>query len=204
MQRTIAVALTAFLVLSAGCTAISDVPQQPDLDGIDDPAVAENHTVTITDVVDGDTMDIRFNDGSTDTIRLLGVDTPEVHTDVDPNEYEGIPDNQRGREWLRGWGDNASSYAKTRLAGETVTIAFDRRSDRRGSYDRLLVYIYQNDSNFNKQLLVDGHARMYDSRFEKRGRFAAAETTARSNDIGLWGYPDEQAHMTTGARPTAA
>jgi micrococcal nuclease len=202
MQRTVAVIVTAILILSGGCIAISDLPQPTD---IDEPAIAGNHTVTITDVVDGDTMDIRFRNGSTDTVRLLGVDTPEVHTDVDPNEYEGIPDNQRGREWLRGWGDNASSYAKTRLGGETVTIAFDRQSNRRGSYDRLLVYIYQNDSNFNKQLLVNGFAQMYESRFSKRGPYAAAETSARSNDIGLWSYPDEQASMSTHtASPTAA
>jgi micrococcal nuclease len=205
MQRTSAVTFTAILILTAGCTAISDLPQQPDLDDIDDPTVAENHTVTIVDIVDGDTMDIRFTNGSTDTVRLLGVDTPEVHTDVDPNEYEGIPDNQRGKEWLRGWGENASNYAKTRLAGETVTITFDRQSDRRGTYDRLLVYIYQNDSNFNKQLLMNGYARMYESRFSKRGPYAAAETSARSNDIGLWSYPDEQASVSTHtASPTAA
>jgi micrococcal nuclease len=202
MQRTITLIITAILILPAGCIAIQDLPQPPD---IDDPAIADNYTVTITDVIDGDTMDIRFKDGSTDTVRLLGVDTPEVHTDVDPSEYEGIPDTQRGRRWLRGWGGNASSYAKSRLAGETVTIAFDRQSDRRGSYDRLLVYIYQNDSNFNKQLLLNGYARMYDSRFSKRQHFAAAETSARSNDIGLWSYPDDQAHRTThAARPVVA
>jgi micrococcal nuclease len=202
MQRTVALILTAILIVPAGCIAISDLPQPPD---IDDPAIADNYTVTIVDVVDGDTMDVRFKDGATDTIRLLGVDTPEVHTDVDPSEYEGIPDNQRGQQWLRDWGENASSYAKNRLAGETVTIAFDRRSDRRGSYDRLLVYIYQNDSNFNKQLLRNGYARMYDSEFSKRDSFATSETIARSNDIGLWGYPDEQASMPTHtAPPTAA
>ena len=32
--------------------------------------------VEITKVIDGDTMDVRFRDGSTDRVRLLGVDTP--------------------------------------------------------------------------------------------------------------------------------
>jgi micrococcal nuclease len=197
MQRTIALTFTVILILTAGCTAISDLPQQPDdlptPPDIDDPTITETHTVTITHVADGDTMEIRFKNGSTDTIRLLGVDTPEVHTNVEPNEYEDIPDTHHGREWLRGWGKNASSYAKTRLTGETVTIAFDRQSDRRGSYDRLLVYLYLNDSNFNKQLLSNGYARLYDSEFTKRGSFAAAETTARSNDVGLWRYPENKA-----------
>lgn len=33
----------------------------------------------ITRVIDGDTMDVLFNDGRTDRVRLLGVDTPETN-----------------------------------------------------------------------------------------------------------------------------
>jgi micrococcal nuclease len=35
--------------------------------------------VTIIKVTDGDTMDIRYRDGRTHTLRLLGVDTPETY-----------------------------------------------------------------------------------------------------------------------------
>lgn len=72
----------------------------------------QEYQVSITDVIDGDTMNIQFQNGSTDTIRLIGVDTPEVHTSTNPQEFEGIPDNSDGKSWLSLWGDKATTYAK--------------------------------------------------------------------------------------------
>ena len=37
-----------------------------------------NPQVRVIEVIDGDTIVVAFADGSTDTIRLLGVDTPKV------------------------------------------------------------------------------------------------------------------------------
>lgn len=197
---------TAFLIATAGCAGIAGLDEPPNRDSsrspaVDGPSIERTHTVTVTKVVDGDTMEIRFQNGSTDTIRLLGVDTPEVHTGVEPAEYDGIPDNDQGRAWLERWGDSASTYAKSELAGESVTIAFDRQSPRRGSYDRLLVYVFlDNETHFNKQLLVNGYARLYDSEFGKRYEFGSAEATAQSEGVGLWGYTDENAHIGTHSR----
>ncbi|ELZ24363.1 endonuclease, partial [Haloterrigena salina JCM 13891] len=36
-------------------------------------SISESTTVTVTNVVDGDTIDIEYQNGSTDTVRLLGV-----------------------------------------------------------------------------------------------------------------------------------
>jgi len=198
MKRSVLI-ITVLLTTTAGCAGIADVSEDLDRDiptspDVNEQGIESTYTVTITKVVDGDTMDVRFQNGSTDRIRLLGVDTPEVHTDVDPAEYEGIPESGQGRNWLQGWGDNASSYAKSQLTDETVTIAFDRQSPNRGGYDRLLVYVYiDNETIFNRQLLINGYARLYDSEFNKRDEFTAAEATAQSENVGLWGYPSEQA-----------
>ncbi|MFC7059982.1 lamin tail domain-containing protein [Halovenus salina] len=143
-------------------------------------------TVTITNVIDGDTVDIEFENGSTDTVRLLGVDTPEVHVSVDPSEYEGIPDTEAGRECLRDWGDQASEYAKDELTGRTVTLQFDEKSDSRGSYGRLLGYLIVGGENFNYQLVSGGYARVYDSDFTQSDRFYNAEDSAQSSQTGVW------------------
>jgi len=145
-------------------------------------------TVEVVRVIDGDTLEVRFADGHTEAVRLLGVDTPEVHVAVDPPEYEGIPDTEAGRDWLRDWGHKASEFARLTVGGETVTIAVDPVADRRGSYGRLLVYVYHDGANFNRQLIEQGYARLYDSTFSKRDAFAAAEATAQSNDVGLWNF----------------
>lgn len=151
-------------------------------------------TVTVVSVTDGDTMDVRMPDGSTETIRLLGVDTPETSaSQTDPSEWDGIPDNADGREWLAQWAGRASEYAEERLAGREIYIEVDPESDRRGTYDRLLVYAYQSESSaksFNLRLLENGYARLYDTQFAQRSEFRSAESVARSNDVGVWDYSE--------------
>lgn len=175
-RRALAVAV---LVLTAGCTV--DVQL-----GDSTPTPAESRTATVVDVVDGDTIDVRFADGTEERVRLLGVDTPEVHTEVAPEEYEGIPDTEASRSCLETWGDRASEYATEQLAGRTVTVVTDAEADRRGGYDRLLAYVETNGDSFNYALLEHGYARLYDSEFTQRDRYAAAEQQARANGTGLW------------------
>ena len=56
----------------------------------------------VSRVIDGDTIEVRYRNGTTDTIRLLGVDTPETSGGVSPQEFKGIPDTEAGRAHLRG------------------------------------------------------------------------------------------------------
>ena len=50
-------------------------------------------------------MEVELADGETDTVRLLGVDTPETTLgDVSPDEYEGFSENQAARDHLFNWG----------------------------------------------------------------------------------------------------
>lgn len=153
------------------------------------PARGTEWTVTVTRVVDGDTVEVRFPNGETDTLRLLGVDTPETSLGkVSPGEYEDVPDTTSGRDWLYKWGQRASQFATDELDGEQVRIEVDPQADRRGSYGRLLVYVYVDGENFNERLLSEGYARMYDSSFSERSRFADREEEARRNDVGLWDF----------------
>jgi micrococcal nuclease len=147
--------------------------------------------VTVTRVVDGDTLEVEYSNGTTETVRLLGVDTPETYGSVDPPEWEGIPDDTDGRQWLQGWGENATAYAEQRLGGKQIYMQVDSEADRRGSYGRLLVYVSQSQyssTSFNYRLLENGYARFYDSTFSRSSRFASAESTAMSGDVGVWGY----------------
>lgn len=155
-------------------------------DGEDDPADGPVYTVTVTDVVDGDTLDVAYRNGSTDTVRLLGVDTPEVHTSVAPDWYEGVPDTPAARDCLRAVGERASSYVRERVAGETVTLWLDTAADRRGLYGRLLGYVVHDGTTLNHDLLVDGYARVFDSTFGQRERFDEAERWARADGTGVW------------------
>lgn len=191
-MRRCAIVVLVLLVLLSGCADVSvttkrttEVPVSESPETVHDE---QEWTVDVVSVVDGDTLEVKFPDGHTENVRLLGVDTPEVHVEVDPNEYEGIPDTAAGREWLGDWGHKASEFARTQVGGKTVTIATDSQADRRGGYGRLLVYVYMDGENFNRQLIQQGYARLYDSEFAKRDSFASAEQSAQENNVGLWNF----------------
>lgn len=202
MNRWAALGLVALVAVSAGCAGVGPAPLGPGAPGESPTAVDAStdriHTVDVVDVVDGDTMDVRYANGTSETVRLLGVDTPEVTGEPTPSEFEGIPDTEAGRDWLREWGYRASDYARAELAGETVRIEVDARSDVRGSYGRLLVYLYVDGDLFNLALLERGYARLYDTQFSKRAAFSEAAERANAEGVGLWGYGEGSGGTATG------
>jgi micrococcal nuclease len=154
-----------------------------------DAVDGESVTVTVTRVIDGDTMEIEYANGTEDTVRLLGVDTPETTLSrVSPDEFAGIPDTTAGRDHLFNWGERATALAEDELEGTQVQMVFDPDSDRRGYFGRLLVYLYVDGENFNEQLLAEGYARMYDSQFSLREEFTAVEQEAQATGVGLWDF----------------
>jgi micrococcal nuclease len=194
MRQPVAALFLVLLVTGAGCG--STLPgSTPGETKMTDTATTETaradavFEVTVEEVVDGDTVTVAFSDGTVENVRLLGVDTPEVHADAWPGEFEGIPDTEAGRAHLRTWGERATAFAESRLEpGETVRVVVDETADRRGDYGRLLVYLYDEGELFNRLLLEEGYARLFDTAFGKRSAFADAEATAREAGIGLWGF----------------
>ena len=188
----------AAVVLLAGCTVtISGGTTSGDSPGAGaSPTVTngsavpvpggERVSIDVLDVVDGDTVDVRLPDGSEDTVRLVGVDTPEIHVENDPPEFEGVPDTRAGATCLRAAGHDASTYVEQRLAAGNVSLVFDPDTDRRGGYGRLLAYVYVGERNLNYALVATGHARVYDTDFVLRDVFDAAERGARSQQLALW------------------
>ena len=154
----------------------TDATQDTDTNG-------DGRQAVVTSVTDGDTFDVRFTDGTTDTVRLLGVDTPEVYSDVSPDEFGGA-----NQACLDNWADRASSFVERNVEGQNVRLGFDENEGRRGSYDRLLAYAHIDGVHLNYQLVRQGYARVYtDSAFVRKDRFLEAERDARSNNRGLWG-----------------
>lgn len=159
-------------------------------------------TATVTRVIDGDTIEVKFESGEVDTVRLLGVDTPEpIISNMDPSEY-GIPDTSRGRDWLKNWADEASAFATNELAGEQVLVVSDPTSDNRGYYGRLLAYIYVDGESFGKKLLQHGYARVYTGgEFVLEEEYLDLEANAQAADDGLWAF-DEETTPTPTSTPT--
>ncbi|MEO8606029.1 MAG: thermonuclease family protein [bacterium] len=131
-------------------------------------------TAVVTRIVDGDTVHVE-TDGRDVTVRLIGVDTPELHSRDDP------------RAAPQPFARQASDFTRLRLADRTVRLEFesDERLDR---YGRTLAYVFLPDGTFfNRELVRGGYARAYVRfPFRFREQFVADETAARQAGRGLW------------------
>jgi micrococcal nuclease len=166
-----------------------DLPPSPEAgDGERTELPDDALVATVVEVVDGDTITLRFANGACDRARLLGVDTPETYAENEPEEYEGVPATDLGRRCLDAWGRAATNFTTRVLLGERVTVAFDPNEPRRDRYDRLLVYVDRDASppSFDYRLVAEGYARVYDSEFVRRESFYAAEARAQDARRGLW------------------
>ena len=157
------------------------------------------HTVDVIQVTDGDTVDVRFDSGREENVRILGMDTPEKEQYQQyerVQEWVGIED----LDYLATWGDNATTYAQDRLADERVDISFDEaESGIFDRYDRLLAYIRYDgtgdgsrDAFYNREAVADGYSRLYSSAFTNHESFYEAEQAARADGRGVWGESDPE------------
>ena len=85
----------------------------------------DTQQVSVTRVVDGDTIEVSPQVESTTDVRLIGVVTPEVFGGVEP------------------CGPEASDFTTEQLEGQEVTLEFDE--DRVDPYDRALAYVWVSD-----------------------------------------------------------
>jgi len=140
-------------------------PQQPT-----DTAVT---LYTVVSVVDGDTLKITIN-GKTETLRLIGMDTPEV---VDP------------RKTVQCFGKEASNKAKELLSGKKISIEADASQGERDKYGRLLVYVRRRDGLFYNQYMIEqgyAHEYTYNVPYKYQSEFKAAQKAAQEAQRGLW------------------
>jgi endonuclease YncB( thermonuclease family) len=157
----------------------------------------ETTEVTVEHLSDGDTLDVTMPDGTAESIRVLGIDTPELPGNSDaerPPEWEGID----SYEYLGRWGERASEFAKQAFeVGDTVEIYFDDVADRRDPFDRLLAYVRYDatgdgsrDTLYNRKIIEEGYARVYGSGLAKHDGFRNAEEAARTSNRGVWENAD--------------
>lgn len=124
-------------------------------------------------VVDGDTIHVLLGNKD-ETIRLIGVDTPET---VDP------------RKKVQCFGKQASDFTKAKLTDKKVFLQDDPTQTNRDKYNRLLRYIFLPDStNFNKLLIEQGYAHEYTYKvpYKYQTEFKEAQKQAMANNLGLW------------------
>jgi endonuclease YncB( thermonuclease family) len=162
---------------------------------------AGEYEVDVVEVTDGDTMDVVIpdQDGIEETVRVVGIDTPETgSTDERIEEYEGITDEPA----LKDLADQATGYAEDHLAGETLTLSFDENEPARGDYGRLLGFLELPDGTvYNRQAVADGWARVYSSGFGDHDDYWDAEDAAQADGKGIWSISDPASIPESGDDP---
>lgn len=132
----------------------------------------------VKDVVDGDTFKVEILNyqnweglNQFETVRIIGIDTPETVHPTKPKEC---------------YGDKATMHAKLKLLFQHLYLGFDETI--RDRYNRILCYVFNdNGACINTEILEQGLARgYYKYPFVLMEHFKKFEQSAIDQDIGLW------------------
>ncbi|MCB9818679.1 thermonuclease family protein [Candidatus Nomurabacteria bacterium] len=138
-----------------------------------DAIVGERVLYPVVRVIDGDTIVIE-KDGVNETVRLIGIDTPETVHPSKPVQCFGKEASDQTRAWLQ---------------GENVYIEIDSQEGTRDKYGRMLGYVLRADGYFiNLELIRQGFAYeyTYNLPYQYQAEFMEAEKKAKEGERGLW------------------
>ena len=128
---------------------------------------------TIVRAVDGDTVRVEL-DGVQETVRLIGIDTPETHR-------PGTP--------VQCFGPEASRFTAALLPTGT-RVRLERDVEARDRYGRLLGYVFRASDGVFVNLALAGngfaHAYTFPPNVAHTDEFVEAAGIARDAGLGLW------------------
>jgi micrococcal nuclease len=148
--------------------------------GASAPGAAQRLTGRVVRAVDGDTLEVALDDGDTETVRVIGVDTPET---VKPDTP------------VQCFGPRASRFEHHTVEGRRVRLVTG--VEPRDYYGRLLAYVWvergptsgpPKERFLETELLRRGLARTLTFHPNDRyaHRFEGLERTAAKAGKGLW------------------
>jgi endonuclease YncB( thermonuclease family) len=128
----------------------------------------------LTDVADGDTVKLEFPKGHEESVRLIGIDTPELAHFGGPEEC----------------GAARATAALERFLGRKVRLRRDFSQDARDRYGRLLRYLElaRGGKDIGRSQLARGLAEVfvYEDPFARLAVYERAADAARDAGLGVW------------------
>jgi micrococcal nuclease len=129
-------------------------------------------TGRVVRVIDGDTVRVHF-ENRTETVRYIGVDTPET---VKPGEP------------VQCFGKRASGFNRRVVAGRLVRLRFGR--ERRDRYGRLLAYVFPGHArrSINSRLVAGGYGSVLTipPNTAHLRPYTRLEQQAKRRGLGVW------------------
>lgn len=137
--------------------------------------------ILVKRVIDGDTLQLE----SGDRVRLIGIDTPEVHES--DKLYRDSQRTQQDITTIQKLGRKSYEFTKNLVEGKRVSLEFD--VERYDKYKRLLAYVYLKDGTFvNAEIVKQGYASLMTipPNVKYADLFLKLYREARENRRGLW------------------
>ena len=109
----------------------------------------EYHVKKVTNVVDGDTIDVDidlgFDISFSSRVRLAGIDTPESRTTDKAEKVLGL---------------EAKEYVKSKIKDAKEVVIKTEKMDSSEKYGRILGWVFLDGSkiSINEQMIADGYA----------------------------------------------
>lgn len=163
-----------------GAVHFGDQPP-PGAEVIRPSAPQKGEPVAVKAVLDGDTVQL----ANGDSVRLIGVNAPEVAKRGQPGEPGGL---------------QAQRFLRELLAGKRVRLLPEE--DRRDKYGRQLAHLFLEDgTNVNALLLREGHAFAValPPNVSRADEYFRVEAEARAAQRGLWALERYQVQPAQGA-----
>lgn len=147
----------------------------------------------VSRVIDGDTIEVTRN-GKKQTVRLIGIDTPET---VDP------------RKPVQCFGAEASRYLKELVEGKELELIADPTQGNTDKYARLLRYLILDGNDVAQKIIRDGYGQeyTYSKPYANQEKYKEAQKLAQAEVAGLWNpdacpAPSPQPTASPSPRPT--
>lgn len=127
----------------------------------------QREEVYIARVIDGDTVKTEAGD----SIRLLGVDTPEIDWENNKSEF---------------YAEAARDFSSENLLEQNVNLEYDQ--EKEDHYGRTLAYVFHDGENFNQKLLEKGYATLMivEPNNKYQIEFSQTAAEARNSRLGIW------------------
>jgi len=139
---------------------------------------------SVVRVMDGDTLVVRLADGRSTRVRLIGIDTPELH----PSDKLTRDAQRSGKDAaaIQALGARASAFTKKHLTGRHVEMERDTTALDR--YGRTLAYVWVGGELYNLVIVREGYAGLLTipPNVKYAQTLSACHRTAREARRGLW------------------
>lgn len=133
----------------------------------------KREAVELVKVIDGDTIEISYNN-TNEKVRLLLIDTPETaHPRLGEQPY----------------GQEAKTFTKKLIENSKLIEVELDIGPKRDKYSRMLAYVYVDGKMLQEELLKNGLARVayiYPPNTRYVDQFREIQEISRKNELGIW------------------